>query len=157
MIFGKLRWLFHPPIAKKMRNFQHQVLLEGYCHGSTDSWMSVTSQEVGDVTVRSSWWRHENLFPIFFEKWKSLKEFQQSSQTFFFQVLKLKALERSWGQITGWKCWHIRWAVGGWCEMGHLACSWRTNGMCVDLGEQNRHPEFEFMDVEKSLFHSVSC
>ena len=83
MIFGKVRWLFHPPIAKKMRNFQHQLFLGGYCHRSTDSRMSVTSQEVGDVTVTSCWWRHENFFPIFFEKWKSWKEFQQSSKIFF--------------------------------------------------------------------------
>ena len=40
--------------------------------------------------------------------------------------------------------------------MGHLACSLRKNGVYVDSGEQNRHPEFESMEVEKSLFESVT-
>ena len=40
--------------------------------------------------------------------------------------------------------------------MGHLACSWRTIGVYEDLGEQNRHPEFEFMEVEKFSFHNSS-
>ena len=40
--------------------------------------------------------------------------------------------------------------------MGHLACVWHTNGVNVDSGEQNRHPGFEFKDVVKSTFQSLS-
>ena len=40
--------------------------------------------------------------------------------------------------------------------MEHLACVWRTKGVYVDSGEQNRHPGFEFMNVEKFPFQSFS-
>ena len=114
--------------------------------------------DASDVT--GGWWRH--CYVMLMTSWEfvphnlwKLKKFGGVLAMFtncFFQVVKLRALERSWGQIDGWKCWHIRWAVGGWWEMGHLAGSWRTNGVYVDSGEQNRHPGFEFMDIEKFPF-----
>ena len=41
-------------------------------------------------------------------------------------------------------------------KWGNWRVFWRTNGVYMDLGEQNRHPGFEFMDVEKSPFHNLS-
>ena len=40
--------------------------------------------------------------------------------------------------------------------MGYLACVWRTNGVNVDSGGQNRHTGFEFMEAEESPFHYSS-